>query len=1220
MNKMPFLQISSNPWHSRLAKGWSFAFLFALHLFLGNTVQAQARFDAGLVNLALPIPFTAGTHPISVTLYNASDTTTLRTARIAWSVNGVAQPERHWTGALLPQKDTVLTLGEATLVFDPDNTIQTAILEANGQADDDNGNDAILRSGIRASYAGTLRVGGLNPDFATVGELAANLSARGVAGPLEVRIRPGRYEEAVAFTNIPYSTPQRPITFQRDPAFSGTVTLASPQAGAAWAFSIGVLNLFFKNLHFESGLQSQQYGLYATMLSDKPFGVDTLGFSVDSCVFVGTAPAGESNTGLYLNTIGGIDRISVQHCHFENLNEPAVLTAADGLLRFDENEGKHCGAPMIFFTRGSANFSRNIFSAAPNNPNAQPLILSLPAVDAVFEANQIRASGNQIATFAAGAQQNGETLRVYNNFFYNESGLKGVGVNLEGSDIRFDFNSIRSKTGLALETNLSGAFSIRNNIISETHATGTAFRVNQTPYYPIDYNCYHATSGRLFNFAGTAVNTLVQWQTLLHRDSNSLAVDPGFYLAGSFQVKRAALDGAAVPIAGIVTDLEGRPRDPQKSDIGASEFDPYPLDAAVAAITAPVFPFGKGLQAIRVRLLNDATAPLQSVRFQVRVNGAALPDYEWTGLLAPDSTVEVSVGDFDFADFTPYVLEVTAQSANGVPEYYVQNDTIRSAPRFTALSGIYEVGAGQTLASPQAAASALATYGVFSPVRFRLASGNYEGGLVLDSLTGNPTTVAFESATGQANDVRCQILGDTGIWLRGTDGVTFYGITFENQAKTATACIRLTGEVKGLRIDSCFFDLGFADAANQRAALVANNAQFSQPPAWLIEEVSIRRSWFKGGASGIVLNPRYVKNLLVEENRFEEQSQLGIQMAGYQVPGSAQCLIRHNVFESSDSARYYNGLSVFISVGVYSIDSTLAGTEVSRNNIRHDRGSAIAVVSPIGGAFMAYTNAVVINNFIFTDPIDKGSGGPLVGSMGLGGRKIKVFYNTVRSTSERPCIFFSDMEQVEVRNNLFARENPQGVMFQSVNPGALSADYNNYHTPGLVLFDIKPFLGFYANWDYWQSIFQQDKHSLRVNPKFTLPDDYHIEQDSLNGKALPLAGVTVDLDGDVRDPQTPDIGADESVLVGLSNVADAAVSIAPTLVHSSISIQTLGTALESVAVFDARGRTVWRQGRPQAEQCQIDASDWLPGIYVVRVQMADGRVATRKVVRASRSY
>ncbi|MEJ2543240.1 MAG: right-handed parallel beta-helix repeat-containing protein, partial [Calditrichaceae bacterium] len=86
-------------------------------------------------------------------------------------------------------------------------------------------------------------------------------------------------------------------------------------------------------------------------------------------------------------------------------------------------------------------------------------------------------------------------------------------------------------------------------------------------------------------------------------------------------------------------------------------------------------------------------------------------------------------------------------------------------------------------------------------------------------------------------------------------------------------------------------------------------------------------------------------------------------------------------------------------------------------------------------------------------------------------------------------------------------------------------DYNNYFSNG-------NYLAAWGTTNYYDlasftAASTKDEHSISVYPHYTSSTDLHTMTPWLNAKGTPLAEVTEDMDGEVRDSSTPDIGADE---------------------------------------------------------------------------------------------
>jgi PKD repeat protein len=131
----------------------------------------------------------------------------------------------------------------------------------------------------------------------------------------------------------------------------------------------------------------------------------------------------------------------------------------------------------------------------------------------------------------------------------------------------------------------------------------------------------------------------------------------------------------------------------------------------------------------------------------------------------------------------------------------------------------------------------------------------------------------------------------------------------------------------------------------------------------------------------------------------------------------------------------------------------------------------------------------------------------------------------------------------------------------------------------------------------WKNATGLDMSSVAVNPQFGAWDDYHTCNLTLDGNGTPL-GYTHDVDGEIRNMMTPDIGADEffnattfslgpdvykcandSVVLGLSSVGPgtyfwSTFENTPTITVSQAGIYELflvgscNSGVDTVEVFD----------------------------------------------------
>jgi hypothetical protein len=118
---------------------------------------------------------------------------------------------------------------------------------------------------------------------------------------------------------------------------------------------------------------------------------------------------------------------------------------------------------------------------------------------------------------------------------------------------------------------------------------------------------------------------------------------------------------------------------------------------------------------------------------------------------------------------------------------------------------------------------------------------------------------------------------------------------------------------------------------------------------------------------------------------------------------------------------------------------------------------------------------------------------------------------------------------IDLRNNIFANNQTTNTRY-AINSDAAKTvfsniDYNDYYSTGSL-----GYLGSArATLANWQTATGKDVNSLNITPPFISSADLHLTGCSLlESAATPIAGITTDIDADLRSSTNPDIGADES--------------------------------------------------------------------------------------------
>ncbi|NTV84484.1 MAG: hypothetical protein HGA23_09335, partial [Bacteroidales bacterium] len=222
-------------------------------------------------------------------------------------------------------------------------------------------------------------------------------------------------------------------------------------------------------------------------------------------------------------------------------------------------------------------------------------------------------------------------------------------------------------------------------------------------------------------------------------------------------------------------------------------------------------------------------------------------------------------------------------------------------------------------------------------------------------------------------------------------------------------------------------------------------------------------------------------------------------------------LIRNNVISSAN-----DGVCV---------DDWCKDVEISGNRLvnitSHDN-------APDGTSGVLIDNASeidIFNNFIHTS-----GNGPVIGINLQNSTQCRVTFNSLNLTNidsqgKSKGIMLKTSSAIQVLNNIFNVTNLGTPVYITAYAPQLVFDRNNY-------FSFDQTIGYYNGKRYndlatWADSLNMDMNSLSVMPFYSSETDLSINQALLNNAGIPVTGITQDIDGTLRDPAHPDIGAKE---------------------------------------------------------------------------------------------
>ena len=141
---------------------------------------------------------------------------------------------------------------------------------------------------------------------------------------------------------------------------------------------------------------------------------------------------------------------------------------------------------------------------------------------------------------------------------------------------------------------------------------------------------------------------------------------------------------------------------------------------------------------------------------------------------------------------------------------------------------------------------------------------------------------------------------------------------------------------------------------------------------------------------------------------------------------------------------------------------------------------------------------------------------------------MKIYHNSVLTAfggSFSRAFYPASGGENYVKNNIFANYTPGYAMYMGNGFSVTESDYNVLYSPNG---NIGYLNGAQATLADWQNASSFDANSLDNNPLFYNSADLHICNDTIGNQGTPLGSIQIDIDGQLRDQLTPDMGADRS--------------------------------------------------------------------------------------------
>lgn len=671
-----------------------------------------------------------------------------------------------------------------------------------------------------------------------------------------------------------------------------------------------------------------------------------------------------------------------------------------------------------------------------------------------------------------------------------------------------------------------GNITLKNNIFANT---GGGYVVEVTsnavnlPYIDTsNYNDFYTTGSTFGKWGTTVVTDLAGWRTASGHDANSVSVNPRFVSKTDLHARAAGINGKATPVPGVTTDIDGQARSSTTPDIGADEFTPPPVDAALTLFVSPSMGACAGTQNVTVRIRNAGTTRLDTVTITYILDGVQQTSKEYYPNLTSANTTDLVVGTVVVSN-TSKSLKVFVSDPNNLSDADPSNDTITMSIS-AGLTGTYTIGgSGADYSTFTAAVNDLNARGICGAVTFNVANGTYYEKLSIPAISGASatSTITFQSASGDSSMVNltdsssASSTNNYTLLLDGADFITFRNMTISRPGTESYGrVIEIGNEATNNKFLNNRIISGIATSTTANRANIYSTSDNDT-------NNTFRQNLIKYGSYAIYYrgtgSTSLEKGTVFENNIVDSAYSYGIYVyyqdgaviRGNKVNNFLITTTAYGIYSGyNDNAKVISNNQVILpnsygyGIYVYYNDGASSARGLVANNMITVAGTSTAY--GISLYYSTYQD-IVYNSVLVTS------------SSTTAGR---AFYGTSSSSG------YSDNKVI---NNNFV--NTGGGVAYEITTNAVSSgyidtsDYNNLYSTGSVL----------ASWGStdvsnlaaWKTASGQDPNSVSANPAFVSETDLHAKSPAINNKAVPFSGVTNDYDGQSRSTSTPDIGADE---------------------------------------------------------------------------------------------
>ncbi|MGQ9819741.1 MAG: immunoglobulin domain-containing protein [Candidatus Kapaibacteriales bacterium] len=425
-----------------------------------------------------------------------------------------------------------------------------------------------------------------------------------------------------------------------------------------------------------------------------------------------------------------------------------------------------------------------------------------------------------------------------------------------------------------------------------------------------------------------------------------------------------------------------------------------------------MIPIEPGVNNVKLRIKNYAPKPLSSVAIRWWVNGYEQTTYYWTGNLAAQDSIDVTVGTYDFGTANlPFTIKASTQNPNGYPDDNPSNDE-NTVQVYKALAGgTYSIGGrNPDFVDIEEFVNYISYWGIAGPVILNIRPGTYQAGLLIEPHGTRQFPMTFQSSTGRNDDVIIvnHPMKNYVFYINNHNNITFKNLTLKNN--NGCNIITLSGNNDNIFIDNCILEACQNPSQNYTNALIVSQNN-------LLRNFKLNNSILRNGSVGLwVVSPsgQFSDKIEVSNNVFLSQNWQAIHI--------------ENANNTNIHDNTISGLNLLY--GIY----VLNGSTIANNRISGiGPASTTSINDTSAGISVVHTStsetATIIDNAIMGSNING------IYISGAGGYNVSNNQITISSTASYTkagmALFNTGSQGSFVQRNFINNSNTRGIYLEN---------------------------------------------------------------------------------------------------------------------------------------------------------------------------------------------